>query len=261
MNILNPITVLHIPHSASFIPVEEREYILLSEKELAVELLRMTDWFTDELFISNSKENEVVCYPVSRLVLDPERFEDDSLEIMASRGMGIIYTKTSEGRTLRNVPDLNMRKKKIEQYYYPHHSQLLRRVESILSKNGKALVIDCHSFPSSPLPYELDQCKDRPDICVGTDPFHTPVWLTEFLKTSLIKRGFSVGINCPFSGALVPSKHFEKDASVAGIMIEINRGLYMNENTGNRLSNFNSIKQTACDVVSELTQVFSNNNP
>ena len=50
----------------------------------------------------------------------------------------------------------------------PHHAQLSRVVESILATNEKALVIDCHSFPSLPLPYEIDQCKDRPNFCFIT---------------------------------------------------------------------------------------------
>jgi hypothetical protein len=38
--------------------------------------------------------------PVPRLVVDPERFADDSLELMAERGMGVIYTKTAHGDVL-----------------------------------------------------------------------------------------------------------------------------------------------------------------
>ena len=37
-----------------------------------------------------------VRFPGSRLVLDPERFESDDEEIMATRGMGVIYTRTSQ---------------------------------------------------------------------------------------------------------------------------------------------------------------------
>jgi len=40
-------------------------------------------------------------------------------------------------------------------------------------ENNKVLIIDCHSFPKSPLPYELNQEKSRPEICIGTDNFHT----------------------------------------------------------------------------------------
>jgi len=258
---LNIITVLHIPHSSSFIPDEERKTILLSDKFLALELLKITDWYTDELFTSGSEECEVVLYPLSRLVLDPERFADDALETMASRGMGVIYTKASDGQALRHVMDSDMRRKMLEKYYYPHHTHLSQVVSSILSENGKVLIIDCHSFPSPPLPYEIDQSLDRPDVCIGTDSFHTPVWLSEFAKAKFKEQGFVVEMNRPFSGALVPMEHFRKETVVTGIMIEINRGLYMDEKTGNRLSEFKNVKQTVGTVVSELTQYYRNHGP
>ncbi len=113
------------------------------------------------------------------LVSDSECFEDDKLESMASRGMGVIYTKTSEGQILRNKLSSDMRKRMLDLYYAPHHAKLSKVVSSILSKNGMALVIDCHSLPSSPLPYEKDQSENRADICIGTDSFHTPDWLTD----------------------------------------------------------------------------------
>ena len=34
-----------------------------------------------------------VRFPVTRLVLDPERFGSNDEEVMAARGMGVIYTR------------------------------------------------------------------------------------------------------------------------------------------------------------------------
>lgn len=257
---MKPIAVLHIPHSSTLIPVEERESILLSDENLKDELLKMTDWFTDELFDSGNSECEVVRYPVSRLVLDPERFEDDAHEAMASRGMGVIYTKTSGGDTLRIASDPGVRKRMLAKYYAPHHARLTEAVATILSGNAKALVIDCHSFPSSPLPYEADQDTDRPDICIGTDPYHTPDWLTAITKAYFTEQGFSVEIDRPFSGALVPLKYYQKESAVLGMMIEINRGLYMDEKTGDRLAEFEHLKQTVSGAISEIVQRCRENN-
>lgn len=254
---MNIITVLHIPHSSSYIPAEEREDILLSDELLADEILKMTDWYTDELFTSDIVKCKFVRYPVSRLILDPERFEDDALEIMASRGMGVIYTKTSEGKALRHAVDSNTRKRMLEKYYIPHHASLSQAVSSILSKNGKALVIDCHSFPSSPLPYEIDQDKNRPDVCLGTDSFHTPKALIQLIALNLKKMGYSVGINQPYGGTLVPMEFCRKDRRVASIMIEVNRGLYMDEMTGAKTGKFESIKeqiQTLLCLIEEFQQ-------
>ena len=42
--------VLHIPHASKHIPDEYLKYFTLSKKDLEIELLKMTDHFTDELF-------------------------------------------------------------------------------------------------------------------------------------------------------------------------------------------------------------------
>ena len=93
--------VFHIPHASKVIPTDLRRSILLSDAELEIELNKMTDAFTDELFAVDSLKAYTVVFPVSRMVLDPERFLDDDQEVMARRGMGVVYTQTSDGRTLR----------------------------------------------------------------------------------------------------------------------------------------------------------------
>lgn len=83
--------ILHIPHSSLFIPDEEISSFTLSNHEIIIELLKMTDLFTDELFdIKNQKISRVV-FPVSRILVDPERFLDDDQEPMAKRGMGVPF--------------------------------------------------------------------------------------------------------------------------------------------------------------------------
>ena len=58
--------------------------------------MTMTDAYTDDLFGSHAgTDDSVVTFPVSRLVVDPERFLDDTLETMARCGMGVIYERTS----------------------------------------------------------------------------------------------------------------------------------------------------------------------
>jgi hypothetical protein len=71
---LSPIAVLHIPHSARFIPLEASRAIQLDDAALQDELLRMTDSYTDELFPVSPVEAGRVVFPVSRLVCDVERF-------------------------------------------------------------------------------------------------------------------------------------------------------------------------------------------
>lgn len=69
----------------------------------------------------------------------------------------------------------------------------------------------------------------RPEICLGTDNFHTSQKLLEAAQNAFSARGFEVGINTPFAVSIVPLEFYEKDARVQSIMIEVRRDLYMKE--------------------------------
>lgn len=229
-----PPLVLHVPHASTSIPADMRATLLLDEADLAAEILRMTDAFTDELFGVSSDRATTVAFPVSRLVVDPERFQDDAQERMAERGMGVVYVRTSDGRRLREAPGAPERAALLARFYEPHHAALMAAVDLALSRWARCLVLDAHSFPSTPLPYEPDQSPSRPDICLGTDSFHTPRWLLDRARVWLEGQGLSVDVDRPFSGAMVPASHYRKDVRVVALMVEVNRKLYMDERTGAR---------------------------
>ena len=242
--------VLHVPHSSTIIPPELRATFLLDDAELGEEIRKMTDLYTDELF--DVKSGCVVRFPVSRLVVDPERFRDDAEEVMAARGMGALYTSTSSLGCLRDRPDPHAREELLARFYDPHHQALEAAVDAALAANGRAVVIDCHSFPSQPRPYEIEQDPDRPDLCIGTDSFHTPSDLVERVQGAAERAGFSVEIDRPFAGALVPAKHYRQRRSVFAVMLEVNRRLYMDEETGERLASFGTIRGKLAGLVSEI---------
>jgi N-formylglutamate deformylase len=254
---MHPTSVLHIPHSSTRIPPDERRSLHLSDQALQTELLKMTDWYTDKLFDIGTDAAIPVIFPVSRLIVDPERFEDDAQEVMATKGMGAIYTKISNGDTLREPIEQHERDRMLKTYYWPHHEKLNSEVTNILEKRGKALIIDCHSFPSKPHQHETHQSKNRPDICIGTDPFHTPDWLTESIRSDFLNRGYSVETNRPFSGALVPINFYQKEKAISSIMIEVNRRLYLSEDTGSKGTSFFYVKEVINDVVSSLINTFN----
>jgi N-formylglutamate deformylase len=248
----SPRVVVHVPHASLVIPDECRASFLLSAEELERELLAMTDRDTDALFALPPDNSATVRFPVSRLVVDPERFTDDAQERMAARGMGVVYTRTSDGRPLRRAPTASERAALLARYYEPHHAALTARVAAALDAHGACLVIDGHSFPSSPLPYEDDQRHDRPEVCVGTDDFHTPASLRDSAVLALERAGFRVAVDRPFAGALVPMAYHRRDPRVTALMIEVNRGLYMDERTGRRLPGFESVRERLGDALRPL---------
>lgn len=205
------IVVLHMPHSSRQVPVGERQGIRLDDAALNSELLRMTDAYTDELFPRTPVKAGRVIFPVSRLVCDVERFASDEHEPMATRGMGFIYTRTSMGEALRAQPGT------ADHWYRPHHLKLERMVNDVVVRSGGCLIVDCHSFPSTALPYEPDQTTHPADICIGTDSFHTSLLVRDSIVAAAKEEGYSVAIDAPFAGALVPLVYYRKDRRIMSV--------------------------------------------
>jgi len=237
--------ILHIPHSST----NTQEYKINNRCR---ELLRMTDHFTDDLY-QNQNATKIV-FGLSRLICDVERFCDDTQENMSKFGMGVCYTKDTQGETLREVPDKE-REEILKNHYQPHHKALEYAVDRELEKEGSALIIDCHSFPNEPYYFNSDFGKIRPDICIGTDTFHTPKAVLERLKSYFLAKGYHVGVNAPYSGTMVPMKHYKKDENVHSIMIEINRKLYMDE-CGYKTEHYETLKEELTEVLEELNALY-----
>jgi N-formylglutamate deformylase len=96
---------------------------------------------------------------------------------------------------------------------------------------------------------------------VGTDSFHTPPTLAASVVTELEKLAetftpsplstFSGGVlvDRPYSGTMVPSQFYGLDPRVQSIMIEFNRSLYMDEETGEKLLSFHSMRGSLAEVL------------
>jgi N-formylglutamate amidohydrolase len=225
---------------------------LLDDAELALEIRRITDWHTDRLALDAIElagvAAAVFVNRVSRLVVDPERLTDDA-EPMAAIGMGRVYRVTSQLHPLRYA-DPTDDQRLIERWFHPYTAAFTRLVDETLCEHGQVTIVDLHSFPSAPLPYEPDPLAPRPGVCIGTDPDHTPPWLAEaaFKAFSGIKGG--VAANTPFSGSYVPLPHWRRTRKVKSVMVELRRDLYQQEPGG-------PLHEGYATVVAGLARLFS----
>lgn len=245
--------LLHVPHSSVSIPKDLGRYFELSEDELSTELIRMTDLFTDVAYQGHGMDRLV--FPISRLVVDVERFRTDDDEPMAARGMGAVYTKTHEGHPLKSGFD---REALLTEFYDPHHAHLEAWVDTSLERHGRCLILDCHSFPSHPLPCDLDQAPNRPDFCFGTDAFHTPARLLSRGIAEATQIGWSIGIDAPYSGTIVPLSRLEKDPCVASLMLEVRRDHLTDEASGIRGPSFGATCAHLRTLIEALASEFRN---
>ncbi|MEZ4597587.1 MAG: N-formylglutamate amidohydrolase [Chloroflexota bacterium] len=163
--------------------------MLLDDAGLAHELLVMTDHHTDALFAWVVAQGATALVNQwSRLVMDPERFEDAAQGAHgARRPRRCVHTCV--GRSECCARAMRGHARLVDELYRPWHRALSTLVDEALAAFDACLVLDCHSFGTVPLPSEADQDPGRPDVCVGTDGWHTPPSLADALGPRSAPRG------------------------------------------------------------------------
>ena len=217
--------VLNIPHAS----VAGLGYAKWDDEVgLIREVRKWTDWYTDLIFIPEDRPMvKSITADYSRFVVDVERMVNDPLNDI---GQGIVYTKFNGiKRTIDEEERLGMMA-----YYYAYIKQLKRML------NEHSLLIDCHSFSS-----DLADV----DICIGVndDRSRPTDFVIELVTEVFTQAGFSVRINHPYSNAIAPQTDFAYDA----IMIELNKRIYMNEQTLELNESANKVRATL-DTLYEL---------
>lgn len=199
--------IIHCPHSSTKINGLV-EFTNGKEKE---NLDFLTDTDIDYLFTHDFHSK--ITFPFSRFVCDVERLPYDPME---EKGQGIIYRRDIFNDIIkRNIPDA-----KVYELYKMHHKKLNKAVNYSLTLFPKVVIVDAHSFTSTN--------DNDPDVCIGTDVFHTPSELTDIVVNFFMNKGYIVRLNDPLNGTFVPQLHAKKNKDVESIMIELNKKIYLN---------------------------------
>ena len=96
-----------------------------------------------------------------------------------------------------------------------------------------------------------------PDFNIGTDVFHTPKEIVDVAYNYFTEKGYSVGIDAPYSGTIVPLKYYKKSRNVNSIMLEVNRKLYLDEPTNKKSLEFEKTKTVVHGFI-EMMKKFKN---
>lgn len=222
--------IVHVPHSSTTIPDNVRAQLLLDDNALAEEVRLMSDACTEEL--AGLAATQVSPLPwlfvnrLSRLVVDPERLPDEREE-MRQVGMGAVYTRTSGGLILRDA-DEQTERALLARFFTPYAEALADLVDERLAATGRAILVDLHSYPVRALPYERHQEAQRPPVCIGVDPDHTPAALLERVSRACSVIGHVV-VNEPFAGTYIPLRHLGRHSRVTSVMVELRRDMYLRD--------------------------------
>jgi N-formylglutamate amidohydrolase len=201
--------VIHVPHASLYVPSSVRDQFLVDTSAIKAEARESADLWTDIIAHEVWPTATIVTANVSRIVVDVERYSDDTLEEMSQVGRGVVYTHSHDGMKIRWASKA-IKDKLITKYYTPHWNNLRK------ASKGKTL-IDLHSYPAKPWAVEPHK-GNRPQIDIGTNVklFPTP-WvrkLTEFFQSN----GVTVAINRPYVGVI-------DCGAQSAIMLEIRRDL------------------------------------
>ena len=216
--------IIHIPHASLDILPGFKKRLTVSYSDFQRENIFISDYLVDRFVPDNF--NNIVKFKYSRMFCDVERYLDDSKEEMSKYGMGVLYTKDSNGKVFVNR---DKDEEWIINIYKSHHKELDNMVADVLEKKGKCFIIDLHSF-SDEFVDKMFNKKNNPDICLVINKSNYDKELVLKTISHFKKYGYSVRINYPYSGSIISNRF----PDVNSMMIEINKRVYLKD-----LKNYN----------------------
>jgi N-formylglutamate amidohydrolase len=257
--------VFNSPHSGPHLP-----QALLSRSSLSATQLRASeDSHVDQLFSGCVEAGAPLMRAlVSRSYLDLNRepFELDArmfserlpayMNTSSPRvacGLGTIPRTVGDGVLIYNQPlTVAEALERVETCYRPYHRTLAALLDEAYAATGMALLVDCHSMPSSSVSAYKTRNETQTDIVLG-DRFGSAcdADLTAQVDRHFASAGLVVARNKPYSGGFFTESHGRPRYGRHALQIEINRALYMDETTRQPHSGFAALKQTL-DQLSEL---------
>jgi N-formylglutamate amidohydrolase len=258
--------VFSCPHAGRDYPKK-----LLAQSPLPLELLRRSeDAYVDQLIPGiASQAVPVIAANFPRLFvdvnrspreLDPQLFSgslDDASESRSNRvvaGFGVIPKLAANGRPIypSRLPSSEARSR-LKNCFSPYHEALQTLLDDARKRFGSVLLVDWHSMPStyrgpSRLPDIVlgdlygASCEET-DIAVWEDAFRT--------------EGFEVARNTPYAGGYVASHYGQPRKGVGVLQVEINRGLYLDEQRVARASHFKTFARRIERVILSAFEAFA----
>ena len=121
---------------------------------------------------------------------------------------------------------------------------------------GQAVLVDCHSMPSVGGPMDRDPGARRVDFVLG-DAYgaacHPTVTLAAEAK--LRSFGYAVHRNMPYAGGYTTRHYGTPARGQHALQIEINRALYMDEETYARRPQFETVKAHLSELITHLAKL------
>jgi N-formylglutamate deformylase len=182
--------------------------------------------------------------------LDPRMFEGRLPSFANTRSMRVAGGLGTVARVVGDAQEIYDQRipvddalRRIESLYKPYHRALRRLFTRLHRDFGAAVLIDCHSMPSTA--GHRDE-RPRPEFVLG-DRYGTSCVgvVAETVEKTLRTLGYTVSRNKPYAGGFITEHYGNPAAGLHAIQLEINRALYMDERRYQRSAAF---KRLAADM-------------
>jgi N-formylglutamate amidohydrolase len=193
--------------------------------------------------------------------LDPKMFAGslptyaNVRSVRVAGGLGTIARIVSESEEIYAHPlEVSDALARIDAVYKPYHRVLRQMVLDTRTEFGVAVLLDCHSMPST---VRGMHGRMRPDIVLG-DRYGTSCAgeLTDFAARVLSGLGYTVSRNKPYAGGFITEHYGQPARGLHAMQIEFNRSLYMDERTLARNAGFDSVAADLARFIAALTAAF-----
>jgi len=184
--------------------------------------------------------------------LDPAMFVDGPPDLpraigaRTAAGLGVIPRAGADGRLIRAaLMSYEEARARLSEFYRPYHKCVRAQIAHKLQKFGRAIVIDCHSMPSS--------SARGADIVLG-DRFGSSCSRSIVNTAEAEFRGLGLAVvrNRPYAGGYTTEHYGQPVSGVHVLQVEINRGLYLQERTVRPSSNMKSLKKALVEWSNRL---------
>ena len=92
--------------------------------------------------------------------------------------------------------------------------------------------------------------SDEIDFCIGNLFSQScPANMSNFIENGLKQKGYNVSLNVPYSGAFITFNYCQPRKNIYTLQLEVNRGLYSQENLLKKNSDFQRISSDMCEVI------------
>jgi N-formylglutamate amidohydrolase len=252
--------VLDSPHSGSLYP-EDFSFCC----PLPV-LRRAEDSYVDELFAAAPDFGATLIGAVfPRSYLDVNRAADDldpgllagswpnHLKLRPTTRVGLVRRFAQPGVPIyerKLHPDEVLAR--VDRYYAPYHQVLDEACDRLHAQFGAVWHVNCHSMPSTGNRH-LGRKGEHGDFVLGDrDGTTCAPEFTDFVARALRRMGYEVHINDGYKGVELVRRQGRPHERRHSLQIEIDRSLYMDQRTLEKLPAFDQMRADLARLAEEL---------